>query len=122
MKHNVENPSLCEAFQYATNYNKFLDALNDGNLIQKYLEGENLTKQNINNARSTAKKRLRNEYVPNWLETKSSSSSNSRQKVIHKEVEKYHQFESYLGTFTNAVHRIGLTKLRLWVYALRIQT
>ena len=43
-------------------------------------------------------------------------------KKLHiKKLKKYYQFESYLGTITNPVHRISLTKLRLGVHALQIK-
>ena len=68
------------------------------------------------------KENLRNQYSQNWLETKNSSSTTSRETFMHKEVKKSYQFENYLKTVTNSAHRISLIKLRLGCHALRIQT
>ena len=58
----------------------------------------------------------------NWLETKNSSSTTSREKFTHKEVKKSYQFENYPKTVTNPAQRISLTRLRLGCHALQIQT
>ena len=47
---------------------------------------------------------------------------NSREKFTHKEIKKDYQLEEYLNTVKNPAHRISMTRLRLGVHSLRIQT
>ena len=54
--------------------------------------------------------------------THSNTSEGSREKFTHKEVKFDYQLEDYLKTIRNPAHRISMTKLRLGVHSLRIQT
>ena len=47
---------------------------------------------------------------------------NSREKFTHKEIKHEYQLENYLKNIRNPAHRISITKLRLGVHSLRIQT
>jgi len=56
-----------------------------------------LSQQHIKNARSSIKKQLKKDYTRNWLKARNNTSESS-------------------------AHRISMTKLRLGVHSLRIQT
>ena len=58
----------------------------------------------------------------NWLKTRSNSSEGSREKFTHKEIKNDYHLEDYLKTIRNPAHRISITKLRLGVHSMRIQT
>ena len=79
-------------------------------------------RQHNKNARSSFKKQLRKNYVQNWLKTRSNSSEGSREKFKHKEIRNDRHLEDYLKTIRNPAHRISITKIRLGVHSLRIQT
>ena len=81
-----------------------------------------VNRQHFKNARSSFKKQLRKNYVQNWLKTRSNSSEGSREKFTHKEIKNDYHLEDYLKTIRNPAHRISITKLRLAVHSLRIQT
>ena len=49
-------------------------------------------------------------------------SDSSRQKYTNKEIKKDYRLEEYLKIVRNPAHRITMTKLRLGVHTLRIQT
>ena len=76
----------------------------------------------IKNARSSIKKQLKNDYIRNWLKARNNTSEGSREKFTHQEVKFDYQLEDYLKTIRNPAHRISMTKLRLGVHSLRIQT
>ena len=76
----------------------------------------------IKNARSSIKKQLKKDYIRNWLKARNNTSEGSREKFTHKEVKFDYQLEDYLKTIRNPAHRISMTKLRLGVHSLRIQT
>jgi len=107
---------LREEFQYATTSTPFFDVTINEEITRGYQVTESpepVTRQHIKNGRLKINKNLRNQYSQNWLETKNSSSTTSREKLTHKEVKKSCQFENYLKTVTNSAHRISLTRLRL---------
>jgi len=74
------------------------------------------------NSCSKIKHRLRKNYFQNWSKVRNCASVSSREKFTHKEVKKDYQLEEYLTTVKNPAHRIKITKLRLGVHSLRIQT
>ena len=80
------------------------------------------SQQPIKNARSSPKKQLRKDYIGNWLKARSNTSECSREKFTHKEVKFDYQLEDYLRTIRNPAHGISMTKLRLGIHSLRIQT
>ena len=80
------------------------------------------SQQPIKNARSSIKKQLKKDYIRNWLKAGNNTSECSREKFIHKEVKYDYQLEDYLRTIRNPAHRISMTKLRLGLHSLRIQT
>ena len=80
------------------------------------------SQQPVKNARSSIKKQLKKDYIPNWLKARNNTSECSREKFTHKEVKHNYQLEDYLRTIRNPAHRISMTKLRLGVHSLRIQT
>ena len=49
-------------------------------------------------------------------------SDSSREKFTHKEIKKDYQLEKYLKTVKNPAHRESVTRLRLGVHSLCIQT
>ena len=65
---------------------------------------------------------LKNDYIRNWLKARNNTSEGSREKFTHKEIKFDYQLEDYLKTIRNPAHRISMTKLRLGVHTLRIQT
>ena len=65
---------------------------------------------------------LRKTCVQNWLQIRSSTTDNARQKCSHKEIKHEYQLENYLKNIRNPAHRISITKLRLGVHSLPIQT
>ena len=80
------------------------------------------SQQPVKNARSSIKKQLKKDYIRNWLKARKNTSECSREKFTHKEVKHNYQLEDYLRTIRNPAHRISMTKLRLGVHSLRIQT
>ena len=68
------------------------------------------------------KQRLRKNYLQNWLNARNSKSDSSREKFTHKEIKKDYQLEEYLKTVKNPAYRVSMTRLRLGVHYLRIQT
>ena len=76
------------------------------------------SQQPVKNARSSIKKQLKKDCIRNWLKARNNTSECSREKFTHKEVKHIYQLEDYLKT----AHRISMTKLRLGVHSLRIQT
>ena len=80
------------------------------------------SQQLIKNARSSIKKQLKKDYIRNWLKARNNTSEGSREKFTHKEVKFDYQLEDYLKNIRNPAHRISMTKLRLGVHSLRIQT
>ena len=103
--------------------NKLFDALAKPILLYGceicYSEHEVSTQQQIRNARFKIKQQLRRHYFQNWLKLRNSTSDNSRQKFTHKEIKKNYQLEQSLTTVRN---RISITRLRLGLHSLRIQT
>ena len=61
-------------------------------------------------------------YVQNWLKTHSNTSEGSREKFTRKEIKNDYQLEDYLKTIRNPAHRISITKLRLGLHSLSMQT
>ena len=122
LKHKTNNPLLNEAFLYAKNRGAFFDILNSDETLQIHSAQEILTQQHIKNACSRIKQQLRENYLQNWLNARNSKSDSSREKFTHKEIKKDYQLEEYLKTVKNPAHRVSMTRLRLGVHSLRIQT
>ena len=78
--------------------------------------------QPVKNARSSIKKQLKKYYIRNWLKARNNTSECSREKFTNKEVKYDYQLDDYLRTIRNPEHRISMTKLRLTVHSLQIQT
>ena len=56
------------------------------------------------------------------MKARNSKSDSSREKFTHEEIKKDYQLEEYLKTVKNQAHRVSMTRLRLGVHSLRIQT
>lgn len=122
LNYETNNPLLREAFQYATKQRSSFSVFSSDVIVPNNFTQETVTLQNLKTARSNMKKKLRNEYIQQWLVSKSSSSLDSRQKFTHKEIKQDYQIEDYLEKIGNPTHRVSLTKLRLGAHSLRIQT
>ena len=61
-------------------------------------------------------------YMTYILKAQNYISDSSRQKYTNKEIKKDYRLEEYLKIVRNPAHRISMTKLRLGVHTLRIQT
>ena len=122
LQYKTNNPLLNEAFLYAKSHSQFFDILNSDEVIRKHSTIDTVNQQQIKNVRSSIKKQLRKTYVQNWLQIRSSTTDNSREKFTHKEIKHEYQLENYLRNIRNPAHRISITKLRLGVHSLRIQT
>ena len=118
----TNNPLLYKAFLYAKIHSPFFNILINYETIRNYSKHEVSTQQHTRNARFKIKQQLRRHYFQNWLKLRNSTSDNSRQKFTHKEIKKNYQLEEYLTTVRNPAHRISITRLRLGVHSLRIQT
>jgi len=97
-----------------TTYTPFFDVPINEEITRGYQVTEStepVTRQHIKSGRLKIKENLRNQYSQNWLETKSSSSTTSRENFTLKEVKKSYQFENYLKTVTNPAHRITLVRM-----------
>ena len=123
----TNNPVLYKAFLCGKNHSPFFNILNNDETIRNYSEHEVSTQQQTRNARFKIKQQsgrhyFQRHYFQNWLKLRNSTSDNSRQKFTHKEIKKNYQLEEYLTTVRNPAHRIRITRLRLGVHSLRIQT
>ena len=78
--------------------------------------------QCIKNTRSNIKQQLQKKFSQHWFKAQNDISDSSRQKYANKEIKKYCRLEENLKIVRNPAHRISMTKLRLGVYTLRIQT
>ena len=65
---------------------------------------------------------MRIKFSQDWLKAQNDISDSSRQKYTNKEIKKDYRLEEYLKIVRNPAHRISMTKLRLGVHTLRIQT
>ena len=61
-------------------------------------------------------------FSHDWFKAQNDISDSSRQKYTNKEIKKDYRLEEYLKIVRNPAHRISMTKLRLGVHTLRIQT
>ena len=122
LQYKTNNPLLNEAFLYANSHSQFFDILNSDEVIREHSTINTVNQQQIKNVRSSIKKGLRKTYVQNWLQIRSSTTDNSREKFTHKEIKHEYQLENYLKNIRNPAHRISITKLRLGVHSLCIQT
>ena len=111
-----------EAFLYAKSHRQFFDILNSDEVMRKHSTINTVNQQQIKNARSSIKKQLRKTYVQNWPQIRGSTTDNSREKFTQKEIKHEYQLENYLKNIRKPAHRISITKLRLGVHSLRIQT
>ena len=122
LQHKTVNPLLKEAFHHSKSHSQFFDVLNNDETIRMHSTSNTSSQQLIKNARSSIKKQLKKDYIRNWLKARNNTSEGSREKFTHKEVKFDYQLEDYLKTIRNPAHRISMTKLRLGVHSLRIQT
>ena len=122
LQQKTVNPLLKEAFHHVKSHSQFFDVLNNDETIRMYSTSNTSSQQLIKNARSSIKKQLKKDYIRNWPKARNNTSEGSREKFTHKEVKFEYQLEDYLKTIRNPAHRISMTKLRLGVHSLRIQT
>ena len=78
--------------------------------------------QCVKNTRSSIKQQLQKKIFSRLVKSSKRHSDNSRQKYTNKEIKKDYRLEEYLKIVRNPAHRISMTKLRLGVHTLRIQT
>ena len=81
-----------------------------------------INQQCVKNTRSSIKQQLQKKIFSRLVKSSKRHSDNSRQKYTNKEIKKDYRLEEYLKIVRNPVHRISMTKLRLGVHTLRIQT
>ena len=74
----------------------------------------------VKDTRSSIKQQLQKKFSQDWL--KAQNDISERQKYTNKEIKKDYRLEEYLKIVRNPAHRISMTKLRLGVHTLRIQT
>ena len=78
--------------------------------------------QCVKDTRSSIKQQLQKKFSQDWFKAQNDISDSSRQKYTNKEIKKDYRLEEYLKIVRNPAHRISMTKLRLGVHTLRIQT
>ncbi|XP_078346867.1 uncharacterized protein LOC144632140 [Oculina patagonica] len=122
LEHRITNPILNDAFLYAKKHTKSASLLNDDEALGIHSDNDISAQQLSTNSCCKIKHRLRKNYFLNWSKVRNCASDSSREKFTHKEVKKDYQLEEYLTTVKNPAHRISITKLRLGVHSLRIQT
>ena len=81
-----------------------------------------INQQCVKNTRSSIKQQLQKKFFSRLVKSSKRHSDNSRQKYTNKEIKKDYRLEEYLKIVRNPAHRISMTKLRLGVHTLRIQT
>ena len=81
-----------------------------------------INQQCVKNTRSSIKQQLQKKIFSRLVKSSKRHSDNSRQKYTNKEIKKDYRLEEYLKIVRNPAHRISMTKLRLGVHTLRIQT
>ena len=123
LEQKSDNPLLHETFIYARNHSQFYDLLNSNETIQMHYKNEVIKKQQcVKNTRSSIKEQLQKKFSQDWFKAQNDISDSSRQKYTNKEIKKDYRLEEYLKIVRNPAHRISMTKLRLGVHTLRIQT
>ena len=73
-------------------------------------------------SRSSIKQELQIKFSQNWFKAQNDISDSSKQKYTNKEIKKDYRLEEYLTIVRNPAYRISMTKLRLGVHTLHIQT
>ena len=97
--------------------------LNSDETIQMYYKIEVIKNQQcVKNTRSSIKQQLQEKFSQDWFKAQNDISDSSRQEYTNKEIKKDYRLEEYLKIVRNPAHRISMTKLRLGVHTLRIQT
>ena len=123
LEQKSDNLLLNEAFIYARNHSQFYDLLNSDETIQVHYKNEVIkNEQCVKSTRSSIKQQLQKKFSQDWFKAQNDISDSSRQKYTNKEIKKDYRSEEYLKIVRNPVHRISMTKLRLGVHTLRIQT
>ena len=123
LEQKSDNPLLNEAFIYARNHSQFYDLLNSDETIQVHYKNEVIKNQQcVKSTRSSIKQQLQKKFSQDWFKAQNDISDSSRQKYTNKEIKKDYRLEEYLKIVRNPAHRISMTKLRLGVHTLRIQT
>ena len=123
LEQKSDNPLLNEAFIYARNHSQFYDLLNSDETIQIHYKNEVIKNQQcIRYTPSSIKQQLQKKFSQDWFKAQNDISDSSRQKYTNKEIKKDYHLEEYLKIVRNPAHRIIMTKLRLGVHTLRIQT
>ena len=123
LEQKSDNPLLKEAFIYARNHSQFCDLLNSDETIQMHFKNEVIKNQRcVKNTRSSIKQQLQKKFSQDWFKAQNDISDRSRQKYTKKRIKKDYHLEEYLKIVRNPAHRISMTKLRLGVHTLRIQT
>lgn len=124
LKHNITNKILKDAFLYSVSYltdfnvccKSYIDInapLNNSNTIQK---------QELKGMRKKMKNKLQEEYVKTWKDNLDPHNDTYIENVRNKKIKTSFEKENYLDIIKQDRHRIELTKLRLGVHKLRIQT
>lgn len=122
LKHNTHNELLKHAFQYSishsTNFNKITSKLAPNTSNQAVFN-----KDQQKSYRRKMVTKLRNEYKINWTNNlKQATNDPENYKITGKTTKEKYEFEQYLSSVKHTGYRIALTKLRLGVHKLRIQT
>lgn len=120
LKYNIGNDLLKHAFNYAmsnaTDFQKVYSSL-----VSNTSNHNIPSKHEIKSKRKKMLKSLHDNYQTDWINN-INENSNGQHKITGKFVKTKYNFESYLTTIRKPANRIALTKLRLGVHKLRIQT
>ena len=121
LKYNVKNTLLKHAFHYSithnTDFQKAYKSIPSNCTDFEILEGNNKIKL----MRKQTLKSLHNLYIQEW--TKSTFlKDHDKIKLRGKYLKTNYNFEQYLLSIKHPAHRIALTKMRLGIHKLRIQT
>ena len=116
----IRQPSLTWSFYLRKKSQSVIkQRRNNTNALQKR---GNKKQQCVKNTRSSIKQLLQKKFSQDWFKAQNDISDSSRQKYTNKEIKKDYRLEEYLKIVRNPAHRISMTKLRLGVHTLRIQT
>ena len=97
--------------------------LNSDGTIQMYYKIQVIKNQQcVKNTRSSIKQQLQKNFLKDWFKAQNDISALSTQKYTNEEIKKDYRLEEYLKIVRNPAHRMSMTKLRLGVHTLLIQT
>ena len=97
--------------------------LNSDGTIQMYYKIQVIKNQQcVKNTRSSIKQQLQKNFLKIGLKLKTTFRLSLHKNIQTRKLKKDYRLEEYLKIVRNPAHRISMTKLRLGVHTLRIQT